>query len=64
MSQDDSYVGKSQAIRTCLAAHPEAAVERVVELLAAGGLRVSPSHVIVVQAVVRSERREQVAAAS
>jgi hypothetical protein len=63
MSKDLSYVGKTQAIRACLAEHPEATPQRVVALLAARGLQVSPSHVIVVRAVARSQRAEQVAAA-
>ena len=63
MSKDLSYVGKTQAIRACLAKHPEATPQRVVALLAAGGLQVSPSHVIVVRAVARSQRADQMAAA-
>ena len=64
MSKDDSYVGRTQAIRACLAEHPEATPERVVELLAARGIQVSPAHVFVVQAVARSQRAEQMTAAS
>jgi hypothetical protein len=64
MSKDLSYVGKTQAIRACLAEHPEATPQRVVALLAARGLLVSPSHVIVVRAVARSQRAEQLVVAS
>ena len=64
MSKDLSYVGKTQAIRDCLAEHPEATPQRVVALLAARGLQVSPSHVIVVRAVARSQRAEQLVVAS
>ena len=64
MSQDDSYFGRSQAIRACVVEHPDATPERIVELLAAGGLQVSPAHVIVVQTVARAERADRVAAAS
>jgi hypothetical protein len=64
MSKDDSYVGKTQAIRACVVKHPDATPQRIVELLAAGGLRVSPAQAFVIQAVVRSERADQVAAAS
>lgn len=64
MSMDDSYVAKTQAIRACVAKHPDLAPERIVELLAAGGMRVSPAHVIVIQTLIRSERADQAAAAS
>ena len=64
MSKDLSYVGKTQEIRACLAEHPQATTQRVVELLAARGLQVSPSHVIVVRAVARSQRGEQLVVAS
>ena len=64
MSMDDSYVAKNQAIRACVAQHPNAAPQRIVELLAAGGMRVSPAHVIVIQTLARSERVDQVVAAS
>jgi hypothetical protein len=40
------------------------APDRNVEVLASGGMRVSPAHVIVIQTLQRSERSEQVAAAS
>ena len=64
MAKDDSYVGKTQAIRACVAEHPKATPQRVVELLAKAGLQVSPAHVIVVQRVARSERADRVDAAS
>ncbi len=64
MSKDDSYVAKTQAIRACVAEHPGASPQRIVEILAAGGMRVSPAHVIVIQTLQRSERAEQVAAVS
>jgi hypothetical protein len=64
MWKDDSYVGRTRAIRACLAEHPQATPQRVVDLLAARGLQISPAHVIVVRAVARSQRVEQVAAAS
>lgn len=64
MSKEDSYVGRTQAIRACIAEHPAATTKRIVELLAAKGLQVSPAHVIVVQTVARSERADRVAAAS
>lgn len=64
MSKDESYVGTTQAIRACLAEHPQATPQRVVELLAARGLQVSPAQVFVVQAVARSQRKERLAAAS
>ena len=64
MSKDQSYVGKTQAIRACLAEYPEATPQRVVELLAARGLQVSASHVIVVRAVARSQPTGQVVTAS
>jgi hypothetical protein len=41
MSMDDSYMAKTQAIRACVAQHPALAPERIVGLLAAGGMRVS-----------------------
>ena len=64
MSNDNSYVAKTQAIRACVAEHPGAAPHRIVKLLAEGGMRVSPAQVIVIQAIQRSERAEQMAAAS
>jgi len=64
MSMDDSYVAKTQAIRACVAQRPGVAPQRIVELLAAGGMRVSPAHVIVIQTLERSERADQVPAAS
>jgi len=64
MSRDESYIGKTLAIRACIAEHPDASPERVVQLLAAGGLQVSAAHVIVVQTVARCQRPDQVAAAS
>jgi hypothetical protein len=64
MSKDDTHVGKTQAIRVCLAEHPDANPTRVVEILAARDIQVSPAHVIVVQAVLRSEKADRVAAAS
>jgi hypothetical protein len=64
MSKNDSYVSKSQAIRTCVADHPSASPQRIVELLAAEGLRVSPAHVIVIQTLARAERTDRVAAVS
>ena len=64
MSKDDTYFGKTQAIRACLAEHPVATPARVVEILAALDIQVSPAHVIVVQAVLRSEKADRVAAAS
>ena len=44
--------------------HLEDSPERIVELLAARGIQVSPAHVFVVQTVAKSARPEQVAAAS
>jgi hypothetical protein len=64
MSKDNSYVARTRAIRACIAKHPGASPQRVVELLAAEGLQVSPAHVIVVQTLDRSEHVEEVAAAS
>jgi len=64
MSKNDSYVSKSQAIRACVTDHPGASPQRIVELLAAEGMRVSPAHVIVIQTLARSERTERVAAVS
>jgi hypothetical protein len=64
MSKDESYIGKTLAIRACIAEHPDASPERVVELLAARGLQVSPAQVIVVQMVARCQRSDQIAAAS
>ena len=64
MSKDDSYFARTQAIRACIAKHPGASPQRIVELLAAGGLQVSPAHVIVVQTLDRSEHVEEVVAAS
>jgi hypothetical protein len=64
MSKDDSYVAKTRAIRACIAKHPGASPQRIVELLAARGLQVSPAHVIVVQTLDRSEHADQVAAVS
>jgi hypothetical protein len=64
MSKDNSYVARTRAIRACIAEHPGASSQRVVELLAAGGLLVSPAHVIVVQTLDRTEHVEEVAAAS
>ena len=64
MSNDDSYVAKTQAIRVCVDEHPGENARRIVELLAAGGLRVSPAQVIVIQAVQRSQRIDRLAAAS
>ncbi len=64
MSKDDSYVAKTQAIRACVAKHPGMAPHRIVEFLAARGIRVSPAHVIVVQTLERSECTEHVVAAS
>jgi len=64
MSKDDSYVAKTPAIRACVAEHPGVAPQHIVKLLAAGGMRVSPAHVIVIQTLERSERADQVPAAS
>ncbi len=64
MSKDNSYVARTRAIRACIAKAPGASPQRIVELLAAEGLQVSPAHVIVVQTLDRSEHVEQVAAAS
>ena len=64
MPKNDTYVGKTQAIRTCLAEQPGATPVRIVEILAGRGIQVSPAHVIVVQAVLRSEKAERIAAAS
>lgn len=64
MSKDDSYVAKTQAIRACVAKHPGMAPQCIVEFLAAGGIRVSPAHVMVVQTLERSERTEHAVAAS
>ena len=64
MSKDESYIGKTRAIRACIAEHPNAAPEQIVRLLEAGGLQVSPAHVIAVQTVARSERFDKVAVAS
>jgi hypothetical protein len=64
MSKDESYVAKSHAIRACLVEHPEAAPQRVVDILSAQGTQVSPAHVIVVQTVLRAEKAERVPVAS
>ena len=64
MSKDDSYVAKNQAIRACIAKHPGLAPHRIVEFLAARGIRVSPAHVMVIQTLERSERAEHAVAAS
>ncbi len=64
MSKDESNVAKTQAIRACLLEHPEAAPQRIVDLLAERGTQVSPAHVIVVQTVLRAERSERVPVAS
>ena len=62
MPKDSTYVRKNHAIRACLTEHPSTPPKRIVEILAARGIHVSPSQVIVVQAVVKSERTEQLAA--
>lgn len=64
MPKDDTYLGKTQAIRDCLAEQPGATPVQIVEILAGRGIQVSPAHVIVVQAVLRSQKAEHVAAAS
>ena len=64
MSKEDTHFGKTQAIRACLAEHPGASPARVVEILAARDIQVSPAHVIVVQAVLRSEKADRVALSS
>jgi hypothetical protein len=64
MSKDESNVAKTQAIRACLLEHPEAAPQRIVDLLTARGIQVSPAHVIVVQTVLRAEKAERVPVAS
>jgi len=64
MSKDDSYVAKTRAIRACVAEHPGASPQRIVEILAVGGVQVSPAHVIVVHTLERSEHLEPVGAAS
>ena len=64
MAKDETYAGKTQAIRDCLSEQPGATPVQIVEILAGRGIQVSPAHVIVVQAVLRSEQAERVAAAS
>ena len=64
MSKNDTYLGRNQAIRACLAEQPESTPQEVVQVLAAQGVQISPAQVIVVQAVLRSERADRVAAAS
>ena len=61
MSHDDTHFGKTQAIRACLADHPNATPPCLVEILAAQGIQVSPAHVIVIQAVLRSEKADRLA---
>ena len=58
MPYDDTHFGKTQSIRACLAEHPDVTPPRLVEILAARGIQVSPAHVIVIQAVLRSEKAD------
>ena len=59
MSHDHTHFDKTQAIRACLAEHPDVTPSRLVEILAARGIPVSPAHVIVIQAVLRSEKADR-----
>ena len=64
MSKGDTHFGKTQAVRAYLAEHPGATPTRVIEILAARGIQVTPAHVVVAQTVLRSEQAERVVVAS
>ena len=53
MTNSDAPFSKTQAIKQYLAQHPDASAKAVAEALVAQGIRVSPSHVAVVQSTLQ-----------